>query len=81
MSTFRGDILQRSLHYYFLSPVRREVLGVVPVSFCTRSPDSPRRAARADPGCADSFQGHRKIPRFLEGAGGWRIVCERAADR
>ena len=26
MSLFRGDILQRSLHYYFLSPVRREVL-------------------------------------------------------
>lgn len=28
MSTFRGDILQRSLHYYFLAPVRREVLVV-----------------------------------------------------
>ena len=26
MSLFRGDILQRSLHYYFLSPIRREVL-------------------------------------------------------
>lgn len=28
MSLFRGEILQRSLHYYFLSPVRREVLVV-----------------------------------------------------
>ena len=26
MSSFRADILQRSLHYYFLAPVRREVL-------------------------------------------------------
>lgn len=26
MSLFRGDILQRSLHYYFLAPVRRDVL-------------------------------------------------------
>ncbi len=26
MSLFRGDILQRSLHYYFLSPVRRQIL-------------------------------------------------------
>lgn len=26
MSLFRGDILQRSLHYYFLAPVRRQVL-------------------------------------------------------
>lgn len=28
MSSFRGDVLQRSLHYYFLSPVRREVLVI-----------------------------------------------------
>lgn len=28
MSLFRGEILQRSLHYYFLSPIRREVLVV-----------------------------------------------------
>ncbi|MDX6695979.1 MAG: type transport system permease protein [Blastocatellia bacterium] len=26
MNLFRGDIVDRSLHYYFLSPVRREVL-------------------------------------------------------
>ncbi len=26
MNLFRGEILDRSLHYYFLSPVRREVL-------------------------------------------------------
>jgi ABC-type transport system involved in multi-copper enzyme maturation permease subunit len=26
MNLFRGDILDRSLHYYFLSPIRREVL-------------------------------------------------------
>ncbi len=26
MNLFRGEILQKSLHYYFLAPVRREVL-------------------------------------------------------
>ena len=26
MNLFRGEILDRSLHYYFLSPIRREVL-------------------------------------------------------
>src|SRR5215813_4225933 len=26
MNLFRGDLVDRSLHYYFLSPVRREVL-------------------------------------------------------
>src|SRR5882724_1895307 len=26
MNLFRGDIVDRSLHYYFLAPVRREVL-------------------------------------------------------
>ena len=26
MSLFRGEILEKSLHYYFLSPIRREVL-------------------------------------------------------
>ena len=29
MNLFRGDIIDRSLHFYFLSPVRREVLGVL----------------------------------------------------
>ena len=28
MNLFRGDLVDRSLHYYFLSPVRREVLVV-----------------------------------------------------
>ena len=28
MNLFRGDIIDRSLHFYFLSPVRREVLVV-----------------------------------------------------
>ncbi len=28
MNLFRGDIVDRSLHFYFLSPVRREVLVV-----------------------------------------------------
>jgi ABC-type transport system involved in multi-copper enzyme maturation permease subunit len=28
MNLFRGDVLQKSLHYYFLAPVRREVLVV-----------------------------------------------------
>ncbi len=28
MNLFRGDILEKTLHYYFLSPVRREVLAV-----------------------------------------------------
>src|SRR2546422_5706929 len=28
MNLFRGEIVDRSLHYYFLSPVRREVLVV-----------------------------------------------------
>lgn len=28
MNLFRGEILDRSLHYYFLSPIRREVLVV-----------------------------------------------------
>ncbi|MEM9555077.1 MAG: hypothetical protein AAGC60_12520 [Acidobacteriota bacterium] len=28
MSAYRSDILERSLHYYFLTPVRREVLTV-----------------------------------------------------
>jgi ABC-type transport system involved in multi-copper enzyme maturation permease subunit len=28
LNLFRGEILQKSLHYYFLSPVRREVLVV-----------------------------------------------------
>src|SRR5258705_3597249 len=28
MTLFRGDIIDRSLHFYFLSPVRREVLVV-----------------------------------------------------
>jgi ABC-type transport system involved in multi-copper enzyme maturation permease subunit len=28
MNLFRGDMIDRSLHYYFLSPVRREVLVV-----------------------------------------------------
>ncbi len=26
MNLFRGEVVDRSLHYYFLSPVRREVL-------------------------------------------------------
>ncbi len=28
MNLFRGDIIDRSLHFYFLSPVRREVLVI-----------------------------------------------------
>src|SRR5437762_6734313 len=28
MNLFRGELVDRSLHYYFLSPVRREVLVV-----------------------------------------------------
>src|SRR3984885_14549211 len=28
MNLFRGEVLDRSLHYYFLAPIRREVLGV-----------------------------------------------------
>ena len=28
MNLFRGDLVDRSLHFYFLSPVRREVLVV-----------------------------------------------------
>src|SRR5258708_5563948 len=28
MNLFRGEVVDRSLHYYFLSPVRREVLVV-----------------------------------------------------
>ncbi len=28
MNSFRGEVIDRSLHYYFLSPVRREVLVV-----------------------------------------------------
>jgi ABC-type transport system involved in multi-copper enzyme maturation permease subunit len=28
MNLFRGDVLDRSLHYYFLAPIRREVLVV-----------------------------------------------------
>ena len=28
MNLFRGEVLDRSLHYYFLSPIRREVLVV-----------------------------------------------------
>ncbi|HEX4901108.1 MAG TPA: hypothetical protein VFV61_11290, partial [Pyrinomonadaceae bacterium] len=28
MNLFRGDIVDRSLHFYFLSPVRREVLVI-----------------------------------------------------
>src|ERR1700694_4757195 len=28
MNLFRGEVLDRSLHYYFLAPIRREVLLV-----------------------------------------------------
>lgn len=28
MNLFRGDVLEKTLHYYFLAPVRREVLAV-----------------------------------------------------
>ena len=28
MNLFRGEVLDRSLHYYFLAPVRREVLVI-----------------------------------------------------
>ena len=28
MNLFRGEILDRSLHFYFLAPIRREVLMV-----------------------------------------------------
>ena len=28
MNLFRGEVLDRSLHYYFLSPIRRDVLVV-----------------------------------------------------
>ena len=61
MNLFRGDIVDRSLHFYFLSPVRREVLVIGKYlsgclldrvfsatrsgSCCCSFPHSPRKAA------------------------------------
>lgn len=76
MNTFRGEIAEKTLHYYLLCPVRRDVLAagkflsgwiIAAAAFCLSAALSYLLIFASPPGILQSF--------VLEGPGKWHLLA------